>query len=214
MSFVVPSTNITFPQWLLKISNSSSITRHVGEVVQRAERASIEFQAVWDAPHCQSIQLPFVHPWVLPPPTRNCIILHTDAAFNAEMHQGGMGFLARNSHGVVQLAISQPAIFLSAAIGEALTIKTAPLEVLQLGHKEIQVESDCLVTNDYQVCSLLLPDQISSAACKSVLQKKKVLAWSACSETNFQKDTLDRDTNNSYPGLTYQIWDLTNGLKV
>ncbi|KAJ4961880.1 hypothetical protein NE237_021790 [Protea cynaroides] len=132
MSFVVPSTNITFPQWLLKLSNSSSITRHVGlqvlsfasflswslwlarnelyfqskasspgKVVWCADQACVEFQAVWDAPSCQSIQLPFVHLSVRPPPTRNCIILHIDAVFNAATHQGGMVFLACNSQGVV-----------------------------------------------------------------------------------------------------------------
>ncbi|KAJ4951396.1 hypothetical protein NE237_028228 [Protea cynaroides] len=65
------------------------------------------------------------------PPPRGWVSLNTDAVFESDTHQGGMGYIVRDFQGIVQLAVSHSVMFLSAPVGEALTIKTALVDAIQ-----------------------------------------------------------------------------------
>ncbi|KAJ4952704.1 hypothetical protein NE237_029536 [Protea cynaroides] len=79
--------------------------------------------------------------WPLP---SGWVSLMTDAAFYSDTHQGGMGYIIRDSQGAIKSAISQSASFLSTSVGEAVTIRSTLVDALQQGYCAIQVESDCL----------------------------------------------------------------------
>ncbi|KAJ4962271.1 hypothetical protein NE237_022210 [Protea cynaroides] len=78
------------------------------------------------------------------PPMPSNVKLNVDVAWRQQHIRRGLGYVLRDDHGILLLAVSKPGSFLSVSIGDALAIKAGLLRTVQAGYSNVTVESDNL----------------------------------------------------------------------